>query len=83
MYATNVHNKTISYVNEDGKKVVLEKSIFEKGTRVLVLGFRSGNIFVSKKYNGCGFNNSTMRITNVNVEDGTLTIKEERSRLDD
>ena len=77
------YNKTISYVNEDGKKIVLEKSMLEKGTKLFVIGYRRGSNFIAKKYTGCGFNNTTMRITNINVEDGTLTIKEERSRLDD
>lgn len=75
------YNKVISFINEEGKKVVLEKSLFEKGTKVLILGFRRGDYFIAKKYNGCGFNNTTMRITSINIEDGGFSIKEERTQL--
>ena len=77
------YNKNISFTDENGKKIVLEKSMLEKGTKLFVIGYRRGSNFIAKKYTGCGFNNTTMRITNINVKDGTLTIKEERSRLDD
>lgn len=77
------YNKNISFTDENGKKIVLEKSMLEKGTKLFIIGYRRGSNFIAKKYTGCGFNNTTMRITNINVEDGTLTIKEERSRLDD
>lgn len=73
------YNKNISFVNEDGKKVVLEKTIFEKGTKLLVLGYRSGDIFIAKKYNDCGFSNTTMRITSIDIEDGSFNIKQERT----
>ena len=75
------YNKVISFINEEGKKVVLEKSLFEKGTKVLILGFRRGGYFIAKKYNGCGFNNTTMRIKSINIEDGGFSIKEERTQL--
>ena len=39
------YNQQISEIQDDGKKKVLEKSWFERGNKILVCGYRQGDIF--------------------------------------
>ena len=46
-----MYNRQISKVNSDGKKSVLEKGWFTRGSKLLVTGFRRDDTFVAKRYN--------------------------------
>ena len=43
-------DKQISFIDDTGKKKVLERSWFARGTLLMVQGFRRGQDFVPKKY---------------------------------
>ena len=43
-------DKQLSQLGEDGKKHVLEKSWFTRGTKLIITGIRRGDSFVPKKY---------------------------------
>lgn len=44
-------NRQISELQEDGKKKVMEKGWFTRGTKVMCTGFRREDTFVAKSYN--------------------------------
>ena len=49
--AFNFYNKQLSEINEStGKKTILEKSWFSRGTMLLVRGFRDGDLFRARAY---------------------------------
>ena len=43
-------DKRISERGEDGAKHIVEKSWFDRGSMIVVMGFRSGDTFIVKKY---------------------------------
>lgn len=49
------YSHTISEVDEDGNKEVLEDSFFEKGTNLVVTGILRGTTFIPKVYKNTGF----------------------------
>ena len=65
-------NKQISEVGIDGKKHVIEKGFFKRGTLVVVNGFRRSNMFVLKSYKRTN-SHQFYKITKVN-EDGTIAM---------
>lgn len=77
----NFYDRQIVQVDEEGKKTVLEKSWFQRGTLLLVTGFRREEQFVPRKYNDSIFKHSLQLITNVN-DDGTLDLQSERIEVD-
>lgn len=44
------YDKQISERDSDGKKHVIEKSVFSRGNKIIVTGIRRDNLFVAKKY---------------------------------
>lgn len=44
------YDKQISERGDDGKKHVIEKSLFTRGTKIIVSGVRRGDVFIAKKY---------------------------------
>ena len=50
-----IYNHTISEVDDDGGKTVLEDSFFEKGTHLLVHGILRGATFLPKVYKSTGY----------------------------
>ena len=46
----SLFDKQISEIGEDGKKHIAEKSWFNRGSMILVMGIRQGDSFVPKKY---------------------------------
>lgn len=44
------YDKQISERGDDGKKHVIEKSLFTRGTKIIITGIRRGEVFVAKKY---------------------------------
>ena len=50
----SMFDKQISEIGSDGKKHVIEKSWFNRGSKIVVQGMRSGDQFFSKKYASTG-----------------------------
>lgn len=69
-------DKQISEKGEDGVKHVKEKSWFNRGSMIIVMGIRSGDNFVSKKYASSN-GHQLYKINKIN-DDGTLEITNER-----
>ena len=70
------YNKRISEPMPDGTKKVREASFFQRGTLVVVNGFRRGDIFFTKSYKKTQ-SHQLYKITNIN-EDGTLQMTNQR-----
>lgn len=79
------YDKTIS--QEDGvdnrgkvKKIILEESFFKRGTKVLITGFRRGDIFKPKRYTNSIYQHTVQKILEIK-EDGTLILQSERVQV--
>lgn len=71
-------NRQISQVQDDGKKKVVEKSWFTRGTKVLVTGYRREDTFVAKTYKNTA-THQLYKITNVDNQD--ITLEHERTDI--
>lgn len=71
------YKQQISEPGPDGKKIVRDKSWFERGSLVIVAGYRRGDDFVAKKYKSSVFNHQVQKIDMVN-EDGSAVIRSVR-----
>ena len=71
------YDKQISQKGADGKKHVVEKSLFTRGNKIIVTGIRREDSFIGKKYSKTPFH-LIEQIVDVN-SDGDLTIKRERA----
>jgi DNA polymerase-3 subunit alpha len=73
-------DKQISVRGEDGVKHVVEKSWFNRGNMIVVMGIRSGDNFIAKKYATSGghqlyrieeiIDNTDIRVTNQRYQGG-------------
>lgn len=72
----SLFDKQISQKSEDGVKHVVEKSWFNRGSMLIVMGIRSGDDFISKKYASSG-GHQLYKIDSIDKK-GILTIREER-----
>ena len=72
----SLFDKQISERQADGTKKIMEKSWFNRGNMIVVVGMRSGDNFISKKYASTG-GHQLYRIEKI-FEDGTLTLKDSR-----
>ena len=72
----SLFDKQISERGEDGVKHVVEKSFFNKGSMIVVMGIRSGDDFISKKYASSG-GHQLYKIDQIK-DDGTLVLRSER-----
>lgn len=70
------YNKQISDI-VDGKKKVKEKSWFNTGTKLLIVGFRRGDSFIPKKYKNTLETHRIYKITEVS-EDGSIKYTSQR-----
>lgn len=71
------YDKQISFKNEEtGKKIVIEKSWFKRGNKIIVTGIRRGDMFIGKKYKSTPYHFIEL-IEEVN-EDGTAITRGER-----
>ena len=77
----SLYDKQISQKDKDGKKHVLEKSWFTKGTKLMVQGIRRDQNFIPKKKKNSPYP-VISKITNVS-EYGDLTYQYERMEADD
>ena len=64
------YDKQISERGADGKKHVIEKSLFTRGNKIIVTGIREGDAFIAKKYRQTPYH-LIEQITAIR-EDGTL-----------
>lgn len=71
----------ISEQGAEGKKIVRDKSWFERGSLIIVAGYRRGDDFVAKKYKSSVFNHQVQKIDMVN-EDGSAVIRSVRYGFD-
>lgn len=70
------YNRRISEVQPDGTKKIIEQGWFQKGTLVMVNGFRRNNTFMLKKYKKTS-SHQLYKITKVN-DDGSLELTNNR-----
>jgi DNA polymerase-3 subunit alpha len=75
------YDKQISERGVDGKKHVIEKSMFSRGNKIIVTGIKQSDGFLAKKYNRTPYHLVEL-ITEVN-EDGTLVTRGERMEVDE
>lgn len=71
-------DKQISQRGEDGKKKVLEKSWFNRGSMLMISGIRRGDDFVPKKYSS-SVGHAMYKITEVK-DNGDLVLQYERAK---
>lgn len=70
----SLFDKQISEKGEDGVKHIVEKSWFNRGNMIVVMGMRSGDDFISKKYASSG-GHQLYKIKSINGTDVILTDK--------
>jgi len=71
------YDRQISEKNEEGKKTVLEKSWFSRGSLLMICGFRRGNVFRPYRYKDTIYPHTTVKIVNI-YNDGDLNLQSER-----
>lgn len=78
----NHYNKTISELQTDKKgkqvKKKIEDSWFKRGNKLIIYGFRNGEQFFPRKYKDSIFEHTTMKITEVNDNNGDIKVQLER-----
>jgi DNA polymerase-3 subunit alpha len=72
----SLFDKQISEYGADGLKHIVEKSWFNRGNMIVVMGMRSGDDFIAKKYASSG-GHQLYKIETIN-DNGTLTLKDSR-----
>ena len=70
------YNRRISEVQIDGTKKVKEQGWFTRGTKVMLNGFRRGNMFFTKAYKKTN-SHQLYKITQIN-DDGTIEFTNKR-----
>ena len=71
------YNKTISEVQESGKKKRMEESWLKRGNLLTVQGIRRGELFIPMVYNDTIYKH-TVNLINEVRDDGTLLLQSER-----
>lgn len=74
------YDKQISETGNDGKKHVVEKSWFSRGSKIIVQGVRRDETFLAKKYKSSEMQHHFYLITDIK-EDGDLVIQEDRREV--
>jgi DNA polymerase-3 subunit alpha len=77
--AFTIYDKQVSERGADGKKHVIEKSMFSRGNKIIVTGIRREDGFLAKKYKATPFH-LIEQIVDVN-EDG-LIVTRSRSEIE-
>lgn len=70
-------DKQISMIGKDGKKHVIEKSFFTRGTKLLLTGIKRDNTFIPKMYKNSGIISPIQKIDSIN-EHGELILISDR-----
>ena len=76
-----IYDKQLSQRGDDGKKHVIEKSWFSRGTKLMVQGIRRGNDFIPKKKKQSIYP-IISKITEID-EYGNLTFQYERAEVEE
>lgn len=76
----SLFDKRISERGVDGVKHIVEKSWFDRGSMIVVMGVRSGDNFISKKYNSVA-THQLYKILEV-LPDGELVLQDARYKGD-
>ena len=71
-----IFDKQISEKQSDGTKKVIERSWFNRGSKILIQGIRSGENFIPKKYNSTP-GHQLYKIDDID-KDGNLILRSER-----
>ena len=71
------YDKQISIIGDDGKKKIMERSWFKRGTLLFLQGIRRGDSFIPKAYKGSPYRVPIMKILEVN-DDGTMVFTNKR-----
>lgn len=71
-------DKQISVRGSDGVKHVVEKSWFNRGNMIVVLGMRSGDNFIAKKYASSASAHQLYRITQITSNGKDIVLQDER-----
>lgn len=71
------YKQQISEQDSKGNKIVKDKSWFERGSLIIIAGYRRGNDFVAKKYKSSIYRRQIQKIDKVN-EDGSAIIRSTR-----
>lgn len=75
----NHYDRQISEKGADGKKHVIEKSIFSRGNKIIVTGIRREDSFIAKKYSRTPYHLVEL-IENIN-SDGSIEVRGERAEV--
>ncbi|AXF52521.1 MAG: DNA polymerase III, alpha subunit [Caudoviricetes sp.] len=75
-----MYKRQISKVQPDGTKKVIEKSWFQRGTKVMVSGYRKDDTFICKSYANSS-SHQLYKITKVS-DDGEINLIHERALVD-
>jgi DNA polymerase-3 subunit alpha len=74
--AFEAYDRQISVKGPDGKKHIIEKSMFTRGNKIIVTGIRQEESFVAKVYSATPYHRVEQI---VGIENGRLNIKTERA----
>lgn len=74
------YDKQLSERGADGKKHVIEKSIFSRGTKIIVTGIRQEDSFIGKKYKSTPYH-LVERIVDID-ENGVIQVQKERAQVE-
>jgi len=72
----SMYDKQISQRQEDGKKKIIERSFFQRGSMLMITGIRSDDMFICKKYKNTP-GHRLYKIEEV-APDGDLILRSER-----
>lgn len=75
-------DKQISIIGNDGKKHVVEKSFFTRGTKLLLTGIKKDNTFIPKMYKNSGIISPIQKIDSID-ENGELVLISDRFKEED
>ena len=72
--------RQISQLQEDGKKKVIEQGWFKRGTKLMITGYRRGDMFIGKTY----ADTPTHQLYKINdiTSDGELILQNERAKTE-
>ena len=73
------YDKQISQKGADGKKHVIEKSLFTRGNKIIVTGIRREDAFIAKKYSKTPFH-LVEQIVDI-LPNGEITVRHERAEV--
>lgn len=77
----SMFNKVLFEKNSDGTKTTIEKSWFNRGSKLVIQGMRSGEAFIAKKYASSG-THTMYKITEV-LPNGDIIVQDERVSVGD